>query len=179
MATRVRLAAVLAAFSWMVVACASSLSVGATYDSGADFSTYQTFAFSTDLQLDDTYRQKLAERTIADILSPKGFRYDPANPDLLIGLSPFAFPEIKGDNVPAGTVAWGSWGTVVGADISTGGSSSVAAEVTLTFQDARTKHLLWRGTAEGRADLGNPQKTSDRVVRALKLMLAGFPPEKK
>jgi hypothetical protein len=179
MPTRGRLMAVLAAFSLITLACSSSLEVGGAYESGADFSQYHTFAFRKDRQLGEEYRQALAERTIADILTSKGFRYDPAKPDLLIGLTPFVDPTMSGDNAPAGTLAWAPWGRPVGASISTGGTISVPAELTLTFRDAHSGNVVWRGMAKGRAQVDNPKKTSDRVVRAINLMLAEFPPEPK
>ena len=179
MATRVRLAAALAAISWMAFACASSVKVSATFDSGVDFSKYHTFGFNPNRQLDDTARQMLAERTINDILSPKGFRFDPAKPDLLIGLTPFLDPEIKGDSVPAGMVAWSTWGPTVGANISSGGHTSQAAQLTISFKDAATGHLVWRGLAEGRASMDDPKVTENRIVEGLQRLLERFPPEKK
>jgi hypothetical protein len=179
MATRIRFAAALAAFSWMALACASSMKVSATFDSGVDFSKYRTFGFNPTRQLDDTARQKLAERTINDILGPKGFRFDPAKPDLVIGLTPFLDPEIKGDSVPAGMVAWSTWGPTVGANISSGGHTSQAAQFTISFKDAATGHLVWRGLAEGRASLDDPSVTEKRIVEGLQRLLEQFPPEKK
>jgi len=179
MLTRGRLAVVLAAFSWIALACSSSVEIGGMAESGVDFSQYHTFGFRKDRQLGEEYRQAQAERTIADVLSSKGFRFDPAKPDLLIGLTPFADPTMSGDNAPAGTLAWVPWGMPVGASISTGGSVSVAAEITMTFQDAHTGRIVWRGMAKGRAQVDNPKETSERVVRAIKMLLAQFPPEPK
>ena len=179
MATRIRLAAALAAFSWVALGCASSFQTSATFDSGVDFSKYHTFGFNPTRQLDDTARQRLAERTINDLLSPKGFRFDPAKPDLVIGLTPFLDPEIKGDTMPAGTVAWSTWGPTVGANISTGGQTSQAAQFTITFIDAATGHLVWRGLAEGRASLEDPKGIEKKIVEGLQRLLERFPPEKK
>ncbi|HVN33534.1 MAG TPA: DUF4136 domain-containing protein [Thermoanaerobaculaceae bacterium] len=179
MPTRGLLAVVLATLSGITLACSSSIEIGGMSDSGVDFSQYHTFGFRKDRQLGEEYRQALAERTIADVLSPKGFTFDPAKPDLLVGLTPFADPTMSGDNAPAGTLAWAPWGMPVGASISTGGSVSVAAEITITFKDAHTGNIVWRGMAKGRAQVDNPEKTSDRVVRAIKMLLAKFPPEPK
>ena len=179
MATRLRLTAVIAALSLVTLACSSSVEIGGTYDKSADFSRYHTFGFREDRQLGEEYRQRQAERTIADVLSSKGFRYDPAKPDLLIGLTPFVDPEMSADKAPAGTLAWDPWGAVVGASISTGGNVSVVAELTLTFQDAQSRNIVWRGMAKGRVQVDNPKETSERVIRAIKVLLEGFPPKTK
>lgn len=178
MAARVRLMAVLA-ICWITLACSSGVEIGGTYDKSADFSRYHTFGFRTDRQLGEEYRQRQAERTIADVLSSKGFTYDAAEPDLLVGLTPFADPTMSADKAPAGMLAWDPWGAVVGASISTGGNVSVEAELTITFQDAQSRNIVWRGMAKGRVQVDNPKETSERVMRAIKVLLEGFPPKPK
>jgi hypothetical protein len=157
----------------------SSGKVSATYDAGVDFSKYHTFGFNPSRQLDDMARQMLAERPINDILTAKGFRFDPAKPDLLIGLTPFLDPEIKGEAVPAGRVAWSTCGPTVGAETSTGGHTSQAAQVTIRFTDVGTNYLVWRGLAQGRASMDDPKVNEKRIVEGLQKLLARFPPEKK
>jgi hypothetical protein len=179
MATRVRLMAVIAALSSVTLACSSGVEIGGTYDKTADFSRYHTYGFRPDRQLGEEYRQRQAERTIADVLGSKGFKYEAAKPDLLIGLTPFADPTMSADKAPAGTLAWDAWGAVVGAQISTGGNVSVEAELTITFQDAQSRNIVWRGMAKGRVQVDNPKETSERVMRAIKVLLEGFPPKPK
>jgi hypothetical protein len=174
-----RLIAGLAALSWITLACSSSIQMASSYEQGADFSQYHTFGFLKDRQLGEPYRQALAERTIANILAKKGLRFDPAKPDLLIGLTPFVDPTMSGTNVPAGTLMWTPVGPPVGASISTGGTISVPAEITMTFQDVRTGHIVWEGTGKGRADLDNPKETSDRVVQTITMLLENYPPKTK
>lgn len=179
MATRLRLMVVTAALFSVTLACSSSVEIGGSYDKTADFSRYHTFGFREDRQLGEEYRQRQAERTIADVLGSKGFKYDGEKPDLLVGLTPFIDPTMSADKAPAGTLAWDPWGAVVGASISTGGNVSVPAELTLTFQDAQSKNIVWRGMVKGRVQADNPKETSERVMRAIKAMLEGFPPKTK
>ena len=170
------------AVALVALACAglagcSSVKVNAHWDGTVDFSKYHTFAFRADRQLDDPSNQASAERTIAAALTAKGLTLVSQSPDLLIGLYPFLSADIKGDTTPAGTVSWDAWGPPIGADISTGGHDSVAGSITMTFKDARTGQLLWRGMATGYANLDDRTKTTKKVMAALRNMLDKFPPK--
>ena len=160
-----------------LLAC-SSMKAAATYDPSVDFSTYRAFAFRTDRQLDDRFRQKMAERLITDELTGKGFRRDDAAPDMLIGLVTDIGKDIDKGSIPSGAVVWTTWGPYDGLSIAAGGRNLREGGFIIGIRDARDHRLLWRGIAEGRVVVGEPAANEKRGRAALERLLAGFPPKK-
>jgi hypothetical protein len=163
----------------LLAGCATSTKtrIGSSWDTSVDFSSYKTFAFREDRQLDDFFRQRLAEKFIAEDLAKKGMTLDKENPSLLIGLSPEAGPTVDRDVVPVGAVVWTTWGAYDGLMLSAGRSDFKEAGVVIGMRDAKTKALLWRASAYGMVPVGEPDKLQKKLFNALAEMLSTFPPK--
>ena len=159
--------------------CATSMKVGASWDDTVDFTAYRTFAFREDRQLEDFFRQRLAENYITERLAKKGMTLDKANPSLLIGLSPEVGLTVDYDVVPVGAVVWTTWGPYDGLMLSSGRSDVKEAGLVLGFRDAKTRQLLWRSSAYGMVPVGDPAKLQDQLFDVLQQMLATYPPKPK
>jgi hypothetical protein len=160
--------------------CATSTStkIGASWDHSVDFTAYQTFAFRQDRQLDDFFRQRLAEKYITGDLARKGMTLDKVNPSMLIGLSPEVGLTVDRDVVPVGAVVWTTWGAYDGLMLSAGRSDFKEAGVVLGFRDAKTMELLYRASAYGMVPVGEPDKLQKKLFDALERMLYKFPPKR-
>jgi len=176
---RVVTALVVVALAALGSGCATSMKVGASWDNQVDFGAYKTFAFREDRQLDDFFRQRLAEKYIAEQLAKKGITLDKANPSMLIGLSPEVGLTVDYDVVPVGAVVWTTWGAYDGLMLSSGRSDVKEAGLVLGFRDAKTRQLLYRASAYGMVPVGDPAKLQDQIFDVLQRMLAKYPPKKE
>ena len=160
--------------------CATSTKtkIGSSWNEAVDFSAYKTFAFREDRQLDDFFRQRLAEKYITEDLAKKGITLDKVNPSMLIGLSPEVGLTVDRDVVPVGAVVWTNWGAYDGLMLSAGRSDFKEAGVVLGFRDAKTMELLYRASAYGMVPVGEPDKLQKKLFDALQQMLYKFPPKK-
>jgi ABC-type Fe3+-hydroxamate transport system substrate-binding protein len=160
--------------------CATStkMEIGSSWNEAVDFSAYKTFAFREDRQLDDFFRQRLAEKYITEDLARKGITLDKANPSMLIGLSPEVGLTVDRDVVPVGAVVWTTWGAYDGLMLSAGRSDFKEAGVVLGIRDAKTRELLFRASASGMIPVGEPDKLQKKLFNALAEMLSKFPPKK-
>lgn len=156
----------------------SSAQVAATYDKSVDFSKYSTFAFHPDFKLDDPFRQRMAEKLIADDLTRKGFRRDDAAPDMHVGLINDVSVDIDRNTIPSGSLVWTTWGPYDGLNLAAGGRELREGGFIIGIRDARDKRLLWRGIAQDRVVVGNPAENEKRGRVLLEQLLAGFPPKK-
>ena len=161
-----------------LLGCSSSAQVAATFDATVDFSNYHTFAFHPDYKLDDPFRQRMAEKLIADDLTQKGFRRDDAAPDMHIGLINDISMDIDRTTAPSGSVVWTTWGPYDGLNLAAGGRELREGGFIIGIRDARDKRLLWRGIAQDRVVVGNPAENEKRGRVLLEQLLAGFPPKK-
>jgi hypothetical protein len=173
-------AGVLVALAALLAGCATStkMQIGSSWDKSVDFSAYKTFAFREDRQLDDFFRQRLAEKFITEDLAKKGMTLDKASPSLLIGLSPEVGLTVDRDVVPVGAVVWTTWGAYDGLMLSAGRSDLKEAGVVIGMRDAKTRALLWRASAYGMVPVGEPDKLQKKLFKALAEMLSTFPPKK-
>lgn len=157
----------------------STLTVANTYDPTVEFSQYHTFAFRTDRQLDDPFRQKMAERLITQDFTQKGFSRNDTAPDILVGLVADVGLELAEGTIPAGAVVWSTWGPYDGLSLAVGDRDIMEAGFVVTLRDARDRRLLWRGIAQGTAVIGEPEVNEKRGRAALEKLLATFPPKRK
>jgi hypothetical protein len=158
--------------------CATAMKVGASWDHEVDFGAYKTFAFREDRQLDDFFRQRLAENYITENLAKKGMTLDKASPSMLIGLSPEVGLTVDRDVVPVGAVVWTTSGAYDGLMLSAGRSDFKEAGLVLGVRDAKTKALLYRASAYDMVPVGEPAKVQKILFDALQQMLYQFPPKK-
>src|SRR5262245_5019826 len=172
----------LAACSAMI-GCAAQQTMNIDYDTGADFSTLKTYDWmpATGNAADELLVKRI--RTAVDTqLQAKGHKLVADNADFLIAM------QLSGKTTYGGSTGVGmSVGIPVGraGRISVGGGKSKPIEkkegtLVLDFLDAKTKALVWQGTASGTVrPAASPEEQQQRINEVIAQMLADFPPPAK
>jgi len=167
---------------FMVASCASSgPTIRTDYDRSADFSSYQTYGYASELGTDRaSYSTLITEhfkRAVGHEMDARGYRHVDSNPDLLVNF--FVAIREKTDirSTPSATAGVGYYGYRYGlytgwpaysTDVRTVNYKTGTANVDLI--DARRKQLVWEGIAEGKIrdeSLENPGPAIDQVVAEL------------
>src|SRR3954451_13207477 len=166
-----------------MVACATPpLKMDFDYDTSADFAALKTYDWmpATGNAATDELLIKRIRSAVESELNAKGHALDAANPDFLIAM------QLSGKTVYGGSTGVGmSVGIPVGkaGRISVGGGKSKPIEkkegtLVLDFLDAKTKALLWQGTASGAVQpAASPEEQQRRINEVIAQMLARFPPQ--
>jgi hypothetical protein len=166
-----------------IVACATpSPRMDFDYDTSADFPALKTYDWmpATGNAATDQLLIKRIRSAADSELNAKGRALDSANPDFLIAM------QLSGKTVYGGSTGVGmSVGIPVGkaGRISVGGGKSKPIEkkegtLVLDFLDAKTKALLWQGTASGAVEpAASPEEQQKRINEVISQMLARFPPQ--
>jgi hypothetical protein len=176
MSRRVRLAVLLIG----VLGCAPAISVDHDYDSAADFAAIETYDWLAQpagggarpgLARNDLLEARIQRSANAE-LAAKGFTQDSSAPDVLLACHAGARDRISVTDWGYGYGRFGRW---------RGGGVSVhrykEGTLILDVIDARTKELIWRGSAQGTLDPGaSPQERDAHIADAVARMLAAFPP---
>ena len=150
------------------------------YDRQADFRAYRSFSFVPGQDPGPELLLRRVERAVEAEMGAKGFTgaSDP-DADLLVRYQPVM--HVKRGPVFTFGVGVGSYGPGggVGAGVSrsTGGRPDLVADIALDILDARSRAVLWHGTAENAVGPSlTPEEADAAVQKAVKDLLAGFPP---
>jgi hypothetical protein len=174
----------LALASCLVVAgCATPLAMDFDYDTTADFAALKTYDWTppTGNATGDELLVKRVKSAVDSQLQGKGHALAQKDPDFLVAM------QLSGRSAYGGSVGVGmSVGIPVGhaGRISVGGGRSKPIEkkegmLVLDFLDAKTKALVWRGTASGAVDpAATPDQQQKRINDVVAQLLARFPPSK-
>jgi hypothetical protein len=161
----------------------AGLAVDTDYDPAFDFSNLKTFDWSPtqpDAAIDDLV-EKRVRVAVNNELQARGYVLSSEAPDFLISML------VTSQTSTAGSVGVGaSVGIPVGrGTVSVGGGKSeprVKKEGTLVldFQDARSRSLIWKGTASAAIKgSSSPEDQQARITRVVTEILAEFPPGHK
>jgi hypothetical protein len=164
----------------IVAASCSSIRVSSDFDRTAGFSSYKTYAFTSESQslpLDDINRNRVLN-AVTNELAAKGFTKSD-NPDVFIDI------KIKAQQMQTATATTDYYGA--GYRYRWGGGFSTATinydtytEGTLFIDmiDARKNQLVWqgRGTKTIDADAGQ-QKREENINYAVKQIFMKYPPK--
>ena len=153
------------------------------YDTGTDFAALKTYAWlpPTGNATQDELLVKRVRSSVDAGLKKKGRSPSSTSSDFVIAM------QLSGRTAYGGSTAVGvSVGIPVGraGRVSVGGAKSKPIEVkegtlVLDFLDAKSKSLLWRGTAAGSArPATSPEEQQARIDEIVGQMLERFPPEK-
>ena len=164
-----------------IAGCASGPDIRSDFDRTADFSTYETFGFASELGTDRAgYTSLITEhfkRAIRRELETRGYEYTETNPDLLANFYVSVREQTDIRSTPSTTAGAGYYGYRYGmytgwpaysTDVRTVHYKAGTANVDLI--DAERKQLVWEGVAEGRIRdeaLENPGPAIDAVVAEL------------
>ena len=96
--------AILAASLLALAACSSGPDVRALSDPSANFTQYQTFGFMSPLGTDRAGYRSVVSQQLSDStrreMEARGFRYDPASPQLLVNFSANLNEKMRITTVP-------------------------------------------------------------------------------
>jgi hypothetical protein len=164
-----------------IAGCASGPDIRSDFDRTADFSTYETFGFASELGTDRAgYTSLITEhfkRAIRRELETRGYEYTETNPDLLANFYVSVREQTDIRSTPSTTAGAGYYGYRYGmytgwpaytTDVRTVHYKAGTANIDLV--DAKRKQLVWEGVAEGRVRdeaLENPGPAIDAVVAEL------------
>jgi hypothetical protein len=163
--------------------CAAPLTMDFDYDTAADFAALKTYDWmpATGNAAADELLVKRIRNAVDSQLQAKGHELAAGNPDFLIAM------QLSGKTAYGGSAGVGvSVGIPVGraGRISVGGGKSKPIEkkegtLVLDFLDAKTKSLVWRGTASGAVrPTVSPEEQQQRINEVIAELLARFPPKK-
>jgi hypothetical protein len=167
----------------VMIGCAAQPTMNIDYDTEADFSALKTYNWmpATGNAADELLVKRI-RNAVDTQLQAKGHELVANNADFLIAM------QLSGQTTYGGSAGVGmSVGIPVGraGRISVGGGKSKPIEkkegtVVLDFLDAKTKALVWQGTASGtvRSD-ASPEEQQQRINEVVSQMLADFPPPTK
>ena len=164
-----------------IAGCASGPDIRSDFDRTADFSTYETFGFASELGTDRAgYTSLITEhfkRAIRRELETRGYEYTETNPDLLANFYVSVREQTDIRSTPSTTAGAGYYGYRYGmytgwpaytTDVRTVHYKAGTANIDLV--DAKRKQLVWEGVAEGRVRdeaLESPGPAIDAVVAEL------------
>ncbi len=166
-----------------LVSGCSGISVSTDFDPKVDFSAFKTYGWhaapagaAPNPLVDARIR-----RAVDDALPARGYRAaaSPAEADFLVAHRTAVQQRIEVSPSSAAVgYRSGRWGAAVGtgADVRTYDEGTLV----LDFVDAKSKELVWRGTASGtvHGDL-TPEEREARIREAVTKLLEKFPPGRK
>lgn len=165
----------------LLAGCATGPSIRSDYDRSADFASYRTYDFASELGTDRAGYSTLItshfKRSISEELEKRGYRRSESNPDLLVNFFVAISEKTDVRSSPAPTFGVGYYGYRYGlytawpaysADVRTVTYKTGTANIDII--DAKRKQLVWEGIAEGRVTdeaLENPGAAIEAAVTEL------------
>lgn len=165
----------------IVTGCASGPTIRSDYDRSADFASYRTYDFASELGTDRANYSTLVtshfKRAVSRELEARGYRRSESNPDLLVNFFVAMDERTSVRSTPAATFGVGYYGYRYGLytawpaytrDVRTVTYKTGTANVDIV--DAERRQLIWEGVAEGRvtdAALADPGSAIESVVAEL------------
>lgn len=172
-------------FLLTVTGCTSKVYID--YDTQADFSTYQTYAWAEGTPAKNSLMDHRIIPAIDKQLIGKGFRKVDTNPDMFASYHAATTEAVSYTTSsmgygygPAGGTTYGRYGGGLGlwgAGLSSGTATPVTVvkgTLVVDIFDAEKKSLLWRGTANDTVH-ADPEKVEDQIHTATTEMFAKFP----
>lgn len=163
----------------LAAACGSGISTSTDYDPSASFADYSTYHWVDSQGSVDDITSGRIRSSVDAAMSARGFRKDTRNPDLAISYQVptrerTSFQTI--DTGWGGGYGWGGWGMGMGSTTTTQYNWTEGSLILAIF-DAKTKNMVWTGTATTELDQNrSPQERQELVDEAVGKLLADFPP---
>ena len=186
----IRISSILGLFVLMifVIGCAKTIEVNYDYDTGTNFSKYNTYDWLPipDKAKADSLTIKHIKNAVNQELSRKGFSQDTLNPNFLIAVH--GGRERKVDvtewgyaYVPRGYYRHGAYWATPRSDIQLGREISTyeyeIGTLVIDFVDAKTNNLIWRGTGQAMVEPSiSPVEREKRINDGIAKILTNFPP---
>lgn len=174
----------LAAALSFVSAAVFAQDVKTDFDRSAYFARYKTFAVKIGTTWNNQISEKRVTEEIAQTLTEKGWTRVDANPDALVLLHGATEKQKSLNTFYSGTGGYGGygyrgWGGMGGMGTATTTTSEyTVATLVVDIFDAKSKSLLFRGTAEDEIS-DKAEKNIKKVEKASAKMFKDFPPGSK
>lgn len=170
----------------MLAACSSGPKIVANQDPGADFSSYQTYAFANPLSTDRTgSRTVLSSFLIAATkaeLSSRGYQQVNYNPDLLVDFIFATQEKLQTRSEPNASMSMhrgrggaGTWGGYSMGMSTTSVTQTTEGTLAIDLIDIRRNQLIWEAAATGRVTDKVRDNLEAVATAAVKDMFARFP----
>ncbi len=169
----------------LLASCATSPRVRTDADPAADFSRYTTYAFYQPLAMEESgYTSYLSDRIKASVrraMDARGYRFDEADPDLLVNFQGFIRERTDVYSVPRSDVryfysfrarryvavpVWYDEARV---------SEYTEGTLTVDLVDAERNHLVWTGDAIGRVTQRSPQERAVAAEQSIAAIFMEYP----
>ncbi|HLG54286.1 MAG TPA: DUF4136 domain-containing protein [Vicinamibacterales bacterium] len=172
-------------------ATALAQQVNYDFDRDADFGKYKTFAYKVCMRIENPLVDKRIVTALENTLGRAGFTRAEGDADVNITYHSSTTEDIAIDTTTWGYGygpgwQWGHGGYGYGGYGYGGGPISTTTTIrkytrgtlVVDIWDARTKQLVWRGTASDSVS-DDPEKNDKKVLKALGKLFKKYPPEKK
>lgn len=165
-------------------AAAHAQDVSTDFDTSANFGAIKTFAVKIGTSWNNPISEKRITDEITEALVGKGWQQVDANPDALVLLHGATEKQKNLNTFYSGMGGYGGygyrgWGGMGGMGTATTTVSEyVVGTLVVDIFDAKTKALMFRGTASDEIS-DKPEKNIKKVEKATKKMFKDFPPGAK
>jgi len=152
--------------------------VNVDWDKSAKFQGYSTYAWTKGTPAKN---QLMDERIVAAVdnqMAAKGLQKAAAgtSPSLLVSYHAAVTDETQLNTTNMGGAGWGwGWG---GGTSTTTVQKIPMGQLVVDIGNPKTKKMLWQGTATDTLN-DNPEKTSNKIDKAVEDMFKKFPPPEK
>jgi uncharacterized protein DUF4136 len=161
-------------------ATASAQDVKTDYDKAADFAHLKTFSTKMGTSWGNPLGESRVTKEIEETLTAKGWQKVDANPDALVVLHGATSTKRSLNTFYSGGAGWGGYGYRGWGGMGMGSATTTESEYTVgtlvvDIFDAKTKALLFRGTASDELS-DKPDKNAKKLDKASTKMFKDFPP---
>lgn len=169
----------------MLASCATGPRVRTDADPAADFSRYTTYAFYQPLAMEQSgYTSYLSDRIKASVrreMDARGYRFDEADPDLLVNFQGVIRERSDVYSVPRTDVQYfysyrarRYFAVPIWYDEARV-SEYTEGTLTVDLVDAERNHLVWTGDAIGRVTQRSPQERAAAADEAIAAIFMQYP----
>lgn len=171
----------------VLLAGCSQYDINYDYDVDSNFSAYRTYSWipqtineggtsaSTAVQ-SNTLLDKRITSAVDTAMKAKGFTVDDQNPEILVVYH--TGMQDKVDVTDWGYTYSGSYWGWAGNDVDV--YNYTQGTLLIDLVDAKTKQLVWRGSATGVVEPGNsPEKIQENIDNVVTQIFANYPPKAK
>ena len=177
--------AVLLLAAAMLPAAAFAQQVNYDFDRDIDFGRYKTFAYEVCMRIEDPLVDKRIVAALEQTLAAEGLAKVAGDADVNVTYHTSTTEDVVIDTTTWGYGygpgwRWGHGGYGYGGPLSSTTTIRRYTRGTLVVDiwDARTKQLVWRGTASDTVS-ADPEKNDKRVRKALEKLFEKYPPQKR
>jgi hypothetical protein len=167
----------------LLVASCASIRVSTDYDTGVDFTSYNSYAFFKpgidDAKISDLDKRRIL-KALENTLAEKGFTAS-ETPNILVSFHTKAEKNVRVSESyigwggplygPFGGMGWG-WGFNRPYNVNT----TTNGVLYIDLIDANSKKLVWQGKGTGRLSSGTPQEREAKINAFVTDILTAYPP---